>query len=75
MGLPPLVDPVQASSSDVKDTSGKKETNQGLTFSSGGKTASKNKRKVEDASEKTTKPTKKKAKKSDKKLLSFGDEA
>lgn len=88
MGLPPIVDPPESSASEEKvKGKAKDDKGQGLTFSSGGKSGvaigKKNtKRKVvgdidEAENSKTSGakvPSKKKAKKSDKKLLSFGDD-
>jgi len=87
MGLPPLVDlPVQSSSEAPGGKKGKekeKEKAQGMTFSSGGKPgvpANKKKRKLvvdQEEGSANAKPvgtSKKKVKKSDKKLLSFGDD-
>jgi len=85
-GLPPLVDPPEPSSSDVRGEAKKSENgskSQGLMFSSSGvPSSSKKKRKAGvgvldhdgGASSSEALPSKKKAKKSDKKLLSFGDE-
>jgi hypothetical protein len=85
VGLPPLVDPPEQSSSDVGGIGKKSEsgegTSRGLTFSSSGvSSSSKKKRKAgvdvlgRDGGPSGKALPSKKVKKSNKKLLSFGDD-